>query len=74
MAGDKHSKTEAPTPKRKKEARKEGQVVRSEDLVTWTSVLIGTVVLPGMIGRAGTAVRTSLTDDGRPGASIPTRS
>ena len=60
MAGDKHDKTEAPTAKRKKESRRDGQVVRSEDLVTWTSVLIGTVVLPGMVSRAGSAVTTGL--------------
>jgi flagellar biosynthetic protein FlhB len=60
MAGDKHDKTEAPTAKRKKESRRDGQVVRSEDLVTWTSVLIGTVVLPGMVSRAGTAVTAGL--------------
>lgn len=60
MAGDKHDKTEAPTAKRKKEARREGQVVRSEDLITWTSVLIGTVVMPGMVGRAGAAVTSVL--------------
>ena len=56
MSGDKHSKTEAPTPKRKKEARKEGQVVRSEDLVTWTSVLLATMVMPGLVSRASEAV------------------
>lgn len=57
---DKHSKTEAPTPKRKKEARKDGQVVRSEDLVTWTSILIATTVLPGMIGGTKDAVMEAL--------------
>jgi flagellar biosynthetic protein FlhB len=51
VAGDKHDKTEAPTPKRKKEARKEGRVVRSEDLVTWILILISTSVLPGLVGR-----------------------
>ena len=60
MSGDKHDKTEAPTAKRKKEARRDGQVVRSEDLVTWTSVLIGTVVMPGMVSRAGSAVTAVL--------------
>jgi len=56
MAGDKHDKTEAPTARRKKEARQEGRVVRSEDLVTWLSVLVATVVLPGLVGRTTTAV------------------
>ena len=60
MAGDKHDKTEAPTPKKKKEARQEGQVVRSEDLVTWTSVLIATMVMPSMISRSGDAVAATM--------------
>jgi flagellar biosynthetic protein FlhB len=60
MSGDKHDKTEAPTAKRKKEARRDGQVVRSEDLVTWTSVLIGTIVMPGMVSRTGSAVTAVL--------------
>ena len=60
MSGDKHDKTEAPTAKRKKEARRDGQVVRSEDLVTWTSVLIGTIVMPGMVSRTGAAVTAVL--------------
>ncbi len=51
---DRHDKTEAPTPKRKKEARKEGRVVRSEDLVTWGLILISTSVLPGLVGRTNT--------------------
>jgi len=60
MAGDKHDKTEAPTPKRKKEARKEGQVVRSEDLITWMSVLLATVVMPGLVTRTANAVNASM--------------
>src|ERR1700712_1983151 len=51
MAGDKHDKTEAPTQKKKKEARKEGRVVRSEDLVTWVLILVSSSVLPGLVGR-----------------------
>ena len=51
MAGDKHDKTEAPTQKKKKEARKEGRVVRSEDLVTWVLILMSSSVLPGLVGR-----------------------
>lgn len=60
MSGDKHDKTEAPTPKRKKEARQEGRVVRSEDLVTWAAVLISTVVLPGLVTRTTTTVAAVL--------------
>ena len=49
MAGRNHDKTEAPTPKRKKEARRDGRVARSNDLVGWLSLLIATLVLPGLI-------------------------
>lgn len=62
MAGDKHSKTEAPTPKRKKESRKEGQVVRSEDLVTWAMVLVSTWIVPSMLSRSSEALQTVLRD------------
>jgi len=62
VAGDKHSKTEAPTPKRKKEARQEGRVVRSEDLVTWATVLVSTIVIPGLVSRTGDALDQVLRD------------
>lgn len=45
-AADKHSKTEAPTPKRVKEARDKGQVAKSPELTTWLAVLIATYLLP----------------------------
>ena len=60
MAASKHDKTEAPTPKRKKEARKEGRVVRSQDLVTWVSVLVATMVVPGLIRGMTSSVRELL--------------
>lgn len=62
MAGDKHDKTEAPTPKKKKDSRKDGQVVRSEDLVTWAMVLASTFVLPSLISRTSTALSSTLRD------------
>ena len=62
MAGDRHDKTEAPTAKRKKEGRKEGRVVRSEDLVTWLSVLVATWVVPGLISRTTEATTATLRD------------
>ena len=49
MAGRNHDKTEAPTPKRKKEARRDGRVARSNDLVGWVSLLVATMVLPGLV-------------------------
>jgi flagellar biosynthetic protein FlhB len=40
--GDKHSKTEKPTSKRKREARREGNVARTPEIVTWVVVYAGT--------------------------------
>lgn len=62
MAGDRHDKTEAPTPKRKRESRKEGRVVRSEDLVTWTTVLVFSYLVPSLISRSADALRDVLRD------------
>jgi flagellar biosynthetic protein FlhB len=42
---DKHSRTEKPTAKRKKEARREGQVARSPELVTWITLLVGSYLV-----------------------------
>lgn len=53
-------KTEAPTPKRKREARRDGKVARSPDLVAWVSVLIGTAVLPSLVERTANATRQML--------------
>lgn len=58
MAGD---KTEAPTPKRRAEAREKGQVARSTDLNGAVVMLAGLVTL-GMVGptiadRMGDAMR-----------------
>jgi flagellar biosynthetic protein FlhB len=50
---DKSQKTEKPTERRKKKARSEGQVVRSQDLVPWLMVLIATFVLPAYVSAAG---------------------
>lgn len=43
-------KTEKPTPKRRRDARKEGQVARSVDLVQWVVLLVATFVLPATVG------------------------
>jgi flagellar biosynthetic protein FlhB len=44
MSSDKHSKTEKPTPKRKKEARKEGRVAKSPELMAWVSLLTASIL------------------------------
>ena len=42
---DKQSRTEKPTPRRRREARQQGQVARTPELVTWLTVLVGTYVV-----------------------------
>jgi hypothetical protein len=50
MASGDSDKTEKPTPKKIKEARKEGTVARSQDVSAWLGLLAATVILP-MLGR-----------------------
>lgn len=44
-------KTQKATPKRQKEARKEGQVARTPDIGGWATVLVLSLALPGLMGR-----------------------
>lgn len=44
-------KTEKPTPKRRKEARKEGQVARTQELGAWSALLLVSVVVPTLLRR-----------------------
>ena len=39
-------RTEKPTPKRLREARRKGQIPRSPDLVGWVGLLAATYVIP----------------------------
>lgn len=45
-APDKHSRTEKPTPKRRKEARGRGQVARSPDVSGWAAVAVASFLAP----------------------------
>ena len=45
---DSSSKTEKPTPKRKREAAKQGQVSRAPDIAAWAGLLALTFFLPGV--------------------------
>lgn len=45
-------KTEDPTPKRREQARKEGQIAKSQELVTWAAMLLGSMALPMTLRRA----------------------
>lgn len=47
----KSDKTEQPTPKRKKEARRKGQIAKSQDLTSWAVLLIALYLLPLTITR-----------------------
>jgi flagellar biosynthetic protein FlhB len=53
-------KTEAPTRKKRREARREGRVAKSADLVTWSVVLAGSMVIPWSIGTTGNRVAAML--------------
>ena len=43
--GDRSQKTEKPTPRRLKEARERGQIARSPEIVAWTTLLIGALLI-----------------------------
>lgn len=49
---DRHSRTEPPTPKRKREARQEGRVARSPDIGGWVAILAATLVVPWIFSNA----------------------
>jgi flagellar biosynthetic protein FlhB len=50
MAGSGEEKTEKPTAKRKREARREGQVARTPDLGGWLSVLVLGLAVGPLLG------------------------
>ena len=50
MAGSGEEKTEKPTPKRKREARKEGQVARTPDLGGWLSLIVLGLAVGPLLG------------------------
>ena len=58
MSGE---KTEKPTPKRRKENRKEGQVPRTPELGAWSAVLLVGAALPSLMARELTALQTLMT-------------
>jgi flagellar biosynthetic protein FlhB len=62
MAEDKSSKTEKPTPKRRKEARSEGQIPRSVDVVQWSVLVAATFFLPPLVGRLMLVMETQSID------------
>jgi flagellar biosynthesis protein FlhB len=50
-------KTEDATPKKKKDARKEGTVAKSPEVVMWTQILVGSVLLKLTIGNGERVLR-----------------
>jgi len=65
VAGDKHSKTEAPTPKKKKEARRKGQVAKTQELVTWCQLLLVATLARPIFGAVGSQLEAVLHQVGR---------
>ena len=64
-AGDKHSKTEKPTAKRLREARREGQIPRSAEIVAWSSVLAATLLVRWSVQLGGRMFMDLLRESGR---------
>lgn len=60
MTVSKQDKTELPTPKKKRETRRKGQIARSQDLTAWLSVLLGLYMLPFSVHRLGRVLDGSL--------------
>ena len=56
----KDDRTEAPTPKKKREARKKGQIARSADLVTWLQILVATFAVPATFRQTGAVLRETV--------------
>ncbi len=57
MASD---KTEAPTPKKKRDARKKGQIARSTDLVTWLQVFVATYAISATFALSAKTLRETM--------------
>ena len=64
-ASDKSQKTEAPTPRRLKEARERGQVAKSPDLSAWAGMLVAVVLLQIVVTRGASTMRAVLYDMGQ---------
>ena len=54
-------KTEKPTPKKKKQARKDGQVPRTPELGSWLGLFMVTLAMGPLLDHEGDALRTMLT-------------
>lgn len=73
MSGDRSQRTEAPTPKRRKQAREKGQVAKSPELVAWASLLASSVLLRTVVHNTADGI-TSLVAQFRAAATNPSPS
>lgn len=62
MAAKDSEKTEAPTPKRKRDARKEGQIPKSTELGIWLQILVASFGIRLTLDRAADGLGTIGTD------------
>ena len=60
--GRREGRTERPTPKRLRDARRKGQVAISQDLSPWLALLVGSYLLPGAVQGAGAGVRLAFDE------------
>lgn len=61
MSSSGEEKTEKPTPKRLKEAKKEGQVARTQEIGAWSAMVGVALALPWLIGKEVRALRDLMT-------------
>ncbi|QGG94658.1 EscU/YscU/HrcU family type III secretion system export apparatus switch protein [Actinomarinicola tropica] len=59
---DTSDKTEKATPRKRKESRKEGQIAKTQDMYGWIAVLVGSFVVPAMMGSVGGSLQGSIED------------
>jgi flagellar biosynthetic protein FlhB len=59
MSG-REDRTEAPTPKRKREARRDGRIAHTPEIGSWAAVLVATFVIPALLGRVGRSAADSV--------------
>lgn len=64
-AGDKHSKTEKPTSKRLRDAKRDGQIPRSQEVVAWSSVLASILLVRWTFALSGKMFTDLLRESGR---------
>ncbi len=67
---DKSQKTEKPTPKKKREAQKQGQVAKSPELVMWVQILATTYLLPGTLKSSFQVIQKTLVGLERAASSV----